>query len=303
MSDLSQFQLPNGNVYDLKDAAARKDIATLKEFAASGVSYEGVTTTALTDGSTVTSITISENGGNKTITAAKGMMVNYNNVMYGYNGSEWDQLGSAGELKALAYKDSVSGSTTPSGDVSKPTFTGSPVTVNVKGTPSGSVAAPVFTGKSKSVSVSGTPSGDVAVTTAKAETGGTSNYTPSGEVGVATTNKNIQQITGVGTLPAWSATVEGEKLIFSWNTGTLPTRAAVSVADGIKQATFTGDATNITAKFTGKSLTSSGTYQPEGTNTAPKFTGNELSSSGEITPSGDVSKPVFTGNKDTITSK
>lgn len=303
MADISKVKLPNGNEYNLKDAAARLDIEKLQDFASSGVTYGGVTTTALTDGSTVSSVTIKNGDSESTLDATKGLMVSYNNIMYAYNGSQWDQLGAASPLKELAYKSSVTGETTPSGTVSKPSFTGTKATISVSGTPSGTITAPSFTGTKATLSVSGTPSGSVAVKTADVANGETGNYTPAGEVGVSTTNKTIQQITGVGTLPAWKATVTGETMEFSWDTGTLPTRAGVSVADGIQQAVFTGKATNITSAFTGDKLTSTGDYTPKGTNSVPSFTGKSLTSTGDYTPAGDVSQPTFTGNKATITSK
>ena len=253
MAEISKITLPSGNTYDIKDLQSRQDIESLKEFTASGVQYVGVTVTALTDGATTpTTISLSKGDTSEDYTVKKGDMVSYNNVMYAWNGSQWDELGSAGELKALAYKDTVTGSVTPSGIVSKPSFTGNEETI----------------------SVSGTPSGTVGITASEPASGETANYTPSGTVTVDEETANINEIDSVGSLPSLSATVDNETLILNFSAGTLPTKKAVNVSTGVKSASFSGKGQVIKGTFTGNELKSSGDYTPKGDVSQPTFKGN-----------------------------
>ncbi len=52
MPDISKITLPSGTSYDIKDATARELIASIETSITGAMSYVGVTTTALTDGST-----------------------------------------------------------------------------------------------------------------------------------------------------------------------------------------------------------------------------------------------------------
>ena len=51
MADISKIKLPSGVTYDIKDAVAREAMA-------GGTHFLGITSTALTDGSQITSILI-----------------------------------------------------------------------------------------------------------------------------------------------------------------------------------------------------------------------------------------------------
>lgn len=220
---------------------------------------------------------------------------------------------------------------TPEGVVSQPTFTGTSKNVSVSGTPNGSVtigtgtgtanytpagtvSQPSFTGTSGSVSVSGKPSGTVTISKA---TSGTANYTPEGTVSTPTitvtpNTTTVNSITAVGTLPAWTATVDNENLTFGWSEGTLPTKGSnTTVATGIKSATssqptFTGTGARLTGSFSGTNTTMTGTFTPEGTVSAPSFngtavqltgsfTGSNTTMSGTYKPEGTVSAPLFDG--------
>lgn len=94
--------------FDIKDAYARQAIADL----GSALYWMGVTTTAITDGSTTNPITI----GGESVTADVGGMVQYDGTEYVWNGSAWQELGT-GNLGTLAFKDSASGNFTPSGSI------------------------------------------------------------------------------------------------------------------------------------------------------------------------------------------
>ena len=121
MADISTIKLPSGTSYNIKDAQARADIETIESAISGGMHYIGVTTTALTDGSSTNPITI----GDKSVTAKSGDIAIYGSLEFIFSDtdSKWHEFGSTGSLKALAFKDNASGSFTPSGSVSAPTIT------------------------------------------------------------------------------------------------------------------------------------------------------------------------------------
>lgn len=100
--------------YDIKDAYARERLSELS----SAFYWIGVTTTELSDGDT-THTTISVNG--ETVTPRVGGVAQYTNasghaIEYVWNGSAWQELGE-GNLGALAFKSTASGSYTPAGTI------------------------------------------------------------------------------------------------------------------------------------------------------------------------------------------
>lgn len=121
MAEISKITIPVGNstqTYDIKDSTARAAIA-------GGVTFAGVTTTALTDGASTASISI--NG--ESVTAINGMMAVYGNkeFIYASSDSKWHEFGDVSTLGSLAFKDSASGTATnPTTDsIYKVTSTGS----------------------------------------------------------------------------------------------------------------------------------------------------------------------------------
>jgi len=130
MADISSVTLPSGTTYNLKDAAARSDIASIQQAIAGGLKFLGETTTALTDGATTNPITV--NG--ESVTAVAGNLVLYGDKEFLFDGTKWIEMGDLSLLGALAYKNSASGSFTPSGSVSAPSISvasaGSTTTVN-----------------------------------------------------------------------------------------------------------------------------------------------------------------------------
>ena len=105
------LQLPINGVnktFELKDAVARA--ATI-----GGTHYLGVTTTALTDGSEVTSITIS----GASVSVSNGDVVIYGNAEFVYASadSKWHEMGDLSSLGDLAYENSaVISGFTPEGE-------------------------------------------------------------------------------------------------------------------------------------------------------------------------------------------
>ena len=186
MPDLKKIKLPNGTTYDLRDSRVDSIISQ-------GTRWVGVTTTAITDGSTTSTIMID----GESHAAETGDIASYNNMEFIWNGTIWQEFGSTGSLKALAFKD------TASGTVSVPktySFTGSSTSVSVSGTTTGSITPTKDTvtvskassgtatytpqGSNAASSVSGscsvTPAGTISVGT------GTANYTPAGTISVGT---------------------------------------------------------------------------------------------------------------------
>lgn len=267
MPDISKITLPSGTTYNIKDSQARSDIATIKATVTGSASFVGNTTTELTDGATTTPITIND----KDYTPANGNIVisGQKQFVWADFDSAWHEFGSTGSLKGLAFKSSASGSVTPAGSVSKPSFTGTAGTASASYTPKGSVSISKGTG--------------------------TANYTPQGTVSaptvsVAVNTTSVTPIDSVGTLPSCtlptlSATVSNENLTLTWgagsfSAGTLPTKGnAVTVATGVKSATasaptFTGTGADLVATFSGTKETISSSYTPSGTVSQPTFTGS-----------------------------
>lgn len=89
------------------------ELANIRSQVTQVMKYCGVTTTELTDGSTTATITI--NGQSVTFTAddAGSVVISgtgQNQKEYVWSGTTWNEFGSTGALKALAFKDSASGS-------------------------------------------------------------------------------------------------------------------------------------------------------------------------------------------------
>lgn len=338
MADISKITLPTGSTYNIKDQQARNDIAAIQGAIAGGVTFMGETTTALTDGSTTTSIIINS----ATVTAVKGYLVVYNSKEFVFDGSKWIEMGDLSLIGDLGWKDSASASYKPAGTVSKPTFTGSSSNVTITAAdnsngnyqPKGTVSKPTFTGSVTTSSGKFTPSGNVQVTTnatinrtteVMSTNSGAITYVPAGTITAPEITKNtsgstttINSITSIGTLPSFGATVSNEVLTLSFDKGTLPSKSAditVKTGDATYEATtpsFTGTGVRLitgniavpntfTAIFTGTEddVTVSGT--PSGTVSQPTFTGTKAQLSGTTTASGSVSQPTFTGTQATIT--
>lgn len=338
MADISQITLLNGTTYNLKDAQARADIAAIEGAIAGGVTFMGETTTALTDGSTASSIVINGN----TVTAVKGYLVVYGGKEFVYDGSKWIEMGDLSLIGDLGWKDSASGSYTPAGTVSQPTFSGTQSTVTITAAdntsgnyqPKGTVSQPTFTGTSLTSGGKFTPEGSVTVSTnatsnktatVSPASSGTATYTPAGSVTAPTisvssagSTTTVNSITAVGSLPSMTTTVTNEVLTIGFDAGTLPTKGAnttVKTGDAsytASQPSFSGTGVRLvtgnipvpntyTATFTGSEGDVSVTGTPAGTVSQPTFTGTKAQLSGTTTASGSVSQPTFSGTQATIT--
>ena len=219
MADISKIQIPgSNNVYDIKDTVAR-------EMAAGTIHLlEGECTTALTDMATTNPITI----GGESYTAVKADATFYDNKEFVFDGTYWHEFGDLTGLGALAMKDSASGSYTPAGTVSQPTFTGSSTTSTGTFTPSGTVSKPGVT--------------------------------------VSPTTDSVYSITDVGTLPTLTTTVANETLTIAFSQGTLPTKGSAqtvmtgATAELDATPTFTGTEGSVSVTGTPSGTVSQPTF-------------------------------------------
>lgn len=323
MADISKITLPNGSTYDVKDATARTQISSeaatrkaaddsirnrinsLTSSLTGAMHYVGNTSTALTDGSETSPIKITTglNGAvpvDTDYTPKPGDVVIYQDKEFVYSkyagGGVWNEFGSTGSFKALAFKDSASGSVTPSGTVSKPTFTGTAGTVSVKGN-SGDISdyfetqigSAVATYDSVGHSWSDVESDVVHI----AGSHPYKKFVLNGVLDSASavrdiTNSNVSSVTSVGALPTFAATVNGETLSFNFNQGKLPSTTSVRVVTGL------GLVPNSAVSISPFCVI--GMFNPKNHN-------DNITMTGTYTPQGTVSKPTFTGNASTVTVK
>lgn len=154
-----EITLPSGNSYYIEDNEVRQwigdgstsgaekrltDVETEVAKLSNATHWLGITTTALSDGSTTNPITI--NG--QSVTAVSGDIVqDSNGNEYIFNGTAWQALGSSvGTLKAFAYADTGEVTITPAGTNSSSSVSG---TCSV--TSSGSVSGTAVTLSTTSV--------------------------------------------------------------------------------------------------------------------------------------------------------
>lgn len=298
MADISKITLPSGTTYDIKDAVARST-------AGGGLSFKGVTTTEISDGSTVTSYVV--NG--ETLTAANGDFVIYDKKEFVYTTSDnkWHELGDTSDLGDLAYKDDASGSYTPAGTVSQPTFTGSSMTATGTLTPSGSVTVATNATENKTATVSPAGSGDTTYTPAGSVSTPTISVSSAGSTATihnptkATVATAVTAAAPGASAPSNSITyyaVANETLSLyqiGYNTGDSISTSDVTVKTG--DASYTASQPSFTG--TGVRLVTGNIAVPS-TYTA-SFTGAEASVSVTGTPEGTVSQPSFSGTEATIT--
>lgn len=136
MPNIKQITLPNGTIYDVRDSRVDDLISQVTR-------WVGVTTTEIYDGSTTSVIVIDGEDHN----AENGDIASYHNMEFIWNNTievpKWQEFGSTGSLKALAFKDSVAVSTQVPATLTTQ-FTGKSATLSVSGTPEGSISTPVI---------------------------------------------------------------------------------------------------------------------------------------------------------------
>ena len=274
MPDIKTVTLPSGNTYDIRDEVARQAIAALQN-TENVLSTNAATTpygVKWMDGETeITGTLVASADTVKKIylVPAKNPSAQDDNIYDEYltlkinNEYNWEKIGSTkidlSGLGDLAWKDSASGSYTPIGEVSQPSFTGEELTSSGSYTPSGDITIEVGSGVANY-----TPSGAIT--------------TPSISIATAGSTTSVGSVTNTGTLPSFSATVSNGNLIFSWESGALPSLSNVTVKTGdatyeASQPSFSGNAVQLVGEFIGASTTISVKGIPTGTVSQPSFTG------------------------------
>lgn len=312
MADISKIELPSGTTYDIKDATAR----TLIENLTSATRFLGISLTALSDGSTTTRIEIEEAG---TYTAEAGDIAIYGASEFIFDGSSWHLFGDLSNLGSLAYKNSASGTYTPAGTVSQPSFTGTAkyisasvgtATKSMTGdfTPSGTVSQPTFTGtkiyahhtfsgSSTTSTGSFTPSGSVGAPTISVKTAGSTTTIKNPTSKTVVTDMSVSapsSTTASGELVYCS--VSGETLSlqkFVETTGASISTSNVTVKNGDAEYKATAPS------FTGTAGTVSVTGTPSGS-VSTTYNTTSTGANGNFTPGGTVSQPTFTGDSGSV---
>ena len=327
MADISKITLPSGTTYNIKDAEARSQIAALT--GGDAVVFVGVSTTALTDGGSETPTV----GGDE-LTPATGQLFFYGTQQFIWGGdSKWHALGSLDSLGDLAYKDTASGTVTPTGTVSQPTFTGTSAAVTITATdnasgnyqPKGTVSQPTFSGSSLTSTGTFTPSGSVSVSTnattnktatVSAAESGDATYTPAGSVaaptisvssaGTTDTIHNPTKVTVAKTVVAAApgATAPTNNLTYySVSNETLSLyQLGYTTGDSITTSDVTVKTGDASYTASAPAFTGTGARLVTGNIAVPSsytasFSGTEGNISVTGTPSGTVSQPTFTGTK------
>lgn len=111
------------------------ELKAIKTAMSTGIHYRGTTTTTLTDGATTNPIQI--NG--QDYTAVAGDLVISGEYEYIFDGTYWEKFGTDGTLKALAFADTASGTSSVSvtGTAAGQTFTGTQATISISGSVTG----------------------------------------------------------------------------------------------------------------------------------------------------------------------
>ena len=304
-----------GNTLWLKDAEARQEIADIKSSITGAMHFIGVSSTAITDGATtgpwtIGGVTYIASGtpaeGQKLLTA--GDVAVYapagdTEMEVVWSGSKWQEYGSTGSLKALAFKDSASATYTPAGTNGSSTVT--------------------FAEGVGSDFVTGFSTAPVLPSLGEATTGSfvtgfdTDPVLPS--LGAATTGNFVTGFDVDPVLPSLGAATtgnfatEGETSSYDETEETLTFSAASTSAAVTAQGTFSAGTAPTLA--TGSAVTAQGTFSA---GTAPTLaTGSALTAQGTFSAgtapvlgtakaltaavTGTAAAQTFTGTEATIT--
>lgn len=318
--------------YFIRDEQSRAKIQDILNSISSGVVFIGKTNTPLTDGSTTATITLKEGGAySKQVTLTSddvGSLVTVDKTAYTpalpqdaeyvWDGAQWIEFGSSGELGAFAFVDTgdvtvtdlvdTTGSSTATitststGATYDPTK--APTVALTSGTVSGSVGT-ALTGTATYTEVTG-------VSAAAPSGTETANYTPAGDVTVtAATGTAGEVVTGVSITATDSAsklTGTGASVVpsYSFAVGASDETLTITPATAIT-AVQTSDLTPVNDIATGVSV-STGDLDFDGTGVVldvTTTTGNVDTSalalaSGTITAAVDDTAVTFTPQADWI---
>lgn len=147
-----------GNQYDIKDAEARAEIVDIKSSITGAMHYIGVSSTAIADGDSTGPWTINSKTYIASGTPVEGQVLltagdvavyapaGKAELEFVWSGTQWQEYGSTGSIKALAFKDSASGDVACAGSnaASAVSFSGTATETVLKAIDSAAVA-PSFT--------------------------------------------------------------------------------------------------------------------------------------------------------------
>ncbi len=220
MTPLFTIKMPSGNIYEIADEYARNLIKELMNFH----EYLGITTSSITEGSTINPVII--DGEEVTATSGDVVTLSTDHTEWVFDSlGKWNVFGNLSGLGALAFKNSASGNFTPSGTVSQPSFTGSSMTATGSYTPAGTVS-------------------NVELTTESVKVVTTDGVAPSCTMPTFTVNNNCLEIT------------DG-----SFSAGSAPVTESKNVATGVTtQPTFSGTAATIEVSGTPAGTVSQPTF-------------------------------------------
>lgn len=239
-----------GQQYDLKDAEARQSISDIQSSITGAMHYIGTTTSILSDGATTNPIVI----GGENVTAAAGDVAIYGEMEYVFNGTKWQEFGSTGSLKALAFKDSATGDVTCAGSnaASAVSFSGTTTETVLKAVDTAAVAPSFTEGAFDAGSLPSFTEGEFSQGTLPSFTEGAFSQGTLPSLGAATTGSfategvtaTVDETNEILTLAAattssavtaqgtFSAGTLPSKAADTWSAGTLPSKAADSFSAG-----------------------------------------------------------------------
>lgn len=176
MPYIKRVTMPSGNIYTVRDPEAWQAIEELREIVTNVMHYLGESLTEIYDGATTSPIYLVDDPETPHV-PQNGDVVTYkpsgseHELEFAWTGHIWQEYGSSGALKALAFKDTASTTLNDYPYTATSTFTGAAETFDV--TPAGTIAVQTATTVDKATTVAPAASGE-------------STYTPSGSVSTPT---------------------------------------------------------------------------------------------------------------------
>ena len=302
---ISKVQLSNGT-YFIKDTEAHEKLAGLT----GAMHFIGTSSTdpTIAPGPTVAGHTGDFAAGDVVVYTPAGKQ----ECEYVYNGSSWQEFGSTGSLKALAFKDSASGNVTVSGTAAAQVFTGDQETLEHSVTGS-SVRVEGNYDKPNDISINYTPEGtisapDVTLSTGTAIASATSGSVKDGSAAsLSYTNSTIK---GVNTVTSGSAarldySSVKSSYVESFSQGTLPSieksdakASYISAFNGGSAATMTKK--DVTASYINSLTPGSAASFLQGAKASWSASVSNETLSFTFTPNGD---DTFNANTPTAITK
>lgn len=267
--------------------------------------YIGTTTASITDGNTSKPSDVTGTGASGAL--ASGDVVISGEKEFVWNGSKWQEFGSTGSLKALAFKDNATASYQPAGTLTITLPTASKNVVSSVSTASKNVVSSVSTGSINSTTGTTTATTVVTGVTTAAQTIATGGSTTT----VKTVNTAATQVvTGVTT--AAQTVITGSSVaneILSFTTASIGKTTAVSTASLVSVTPYTtintASINKVTAVNTGSvnstTVATTATTVVTNVTTAAQTMVTGVTTAAQTMVTGQPSTKTFTGTTATIT--